>query len=176
MLSSGRLGIRSLGAVVFAIGILLAIPAVSQAATTAPGISAAGTLPGSLNGNPVNVQFSTVQGCSPGTSTFVATWPGGMFREGPAGQEDSCSNFDASGKPQSLHFSGSGGGQFVDNGDLEGPGSPTNPNTVGFTLLTPRGPLVVPQGHPGPLQGSPGRVQPYASSADGLAFIVEPSN
>lgn len=179
MLSSTRAGIRSLRAVMFAIGILVAVPAVSQAAaTTSPGISAAGTVPGTYNGNPVSVQVAAVQACSSGTSTFVVMWPGGVFKEAAAGQSDSCSNFNGSGMPQSLTFSGSGTPSgTLSGGDMEGPGSTTNPNTVGFTITTASGgTLVVPQGHLGPLQGAPGRVQPYASGAAGLEFVTQPSN
>ncbi len=51
MLSRRHLGTRFLGSVVFAVGMLVALPAASQATTTtAPGIAAAGTVPGTYNG------------------------------------------------------------------------------------------------------------------------------
>jgi hypothetical protein len=166
MLSSVRPGSRFLGAITFAIGMLVAFPALSQATTTSPpGISAAGTVPGTYNGNPVTVQVASVQSCIPGTSTFVAMWPGGSFAEAANSQSDSCTNYDASGRPQSLSFSGAGksGGSSV-GGNFQGPGSPTNPFTIGFTITTAGGTLNVPQHAPGPLQGAPGRVQPFISS------------
>lgn len=128
------------------------------------GIAAAGTLPGTYNGNPVSVQVSTVQRCTPGTSTFVAVWPGGTFKESAgSSQSDTCSNYNTAGYPQSLTFSGNGTtGGSVTGGDLEGPGSPNgDPTTIGFKIITPGGTLTVNQGSPGPLQGGPGRVQPF---------------
>jgi hypothetical protein len=160
-----RPGTRFLGAITFAIGMLIALPATSQAASTSPpGISASGTVPGTYKGNPVTVQVASVQGCVPGASTLVAIWPGGSFTEAANSQADSCTNYDSTGKPQSLSFTGSGKSGGTVTGDFEGPGSPSNPFTIGFTISTAAGTLTVPQHAPGPLQGAPGRVQPFISS------------
>lgn len=170
--------IRLLEASVVAVGLLCLLPAIAQAtAPPSPGISAAGTVAGTFNGSPVVVQVAAVQGCAPGTSTFVAMWPGNSFREGAAGQSEFCSNYDGSGRPQSLQFSGSGANGTLTGGDLEGPTSPSNPNTMSFTIhLTGGGVLAVTNSTPGPFQGAPGRVQPYQTSTSGLEFIQQPTN
>lgn len=172
-----RVRTRMMRAVLIAVGALALLPAVSQAtATTSPGISAAGTVQGYINGNGVLVYVAAVQGCTPGTSTFLAEWAGSLFREGSAGQSDSCSNYNGAGQPQSLQFGGSGTSGTVTGGDFEGPGSPSDPNTVSFTITTPVGTLTVPQAAPGPFQGAPGRVQPYGTAAVALQFVQQPTN
>jgi hypothetical protein len=163
MLANARVAYRLFGALIVTTGAMVALPAVSQAATSAPGIAAAGSVPGLYNGDPVTVQVSSVQGCTPGASTFVATWSDGgtnySFHEGSSNQTDSCHNYDSSGKPQSLNFGGPGASGGTVTGDFEGPGSPTNPNTISFTVNTSSGAVlqVVPS--------SPGRVQPFTSSS-----------
>lgn len=77
-----------------------------------------------------------------------------------------CSNFTPSG-PQSLDFHSAGSfdgatdNASLSNGDYEGPSSTSNPDTVQFALNTPEGTLMVYPFSPLPLQGAPGRVQPF---------------
>lgn len=156
----------------FALASVFVAPSVMISYTVGTaGIAASGTVPGVYNGVSVNVQFAAVQRCTPGAGTFAATWQvngvtAGFKEASGNSQSDSCTNYDASGYPQSLSFAGSGtSGGSLSGGDFEGPGAPTSSRTVAFTINTPSGgTLVVGQASPGPLQGSPGRLQPFVSA------------
>lgn len=167
MRSRVRVRNRFAVAVVTAVGALCILPAVSQAATSPPGIASSGTFSGTFNGNPVTVSVSTVQGCLGGSSLFAAVWTGGgSFRETAVSSEDQCSFFDATGKPQFLSFDGVGTTGGTVGGELQGPTSPFDPSQVSLSIQTSGGgDLEVGLQSPGPLGTSPGRVQPFTSAS-----------
>lgn len=179
--------LRCLTAFTLTVGALAVTPAVSQATVTNPGIAVAGTaigqwVPGSAFTGPASIQFSGVEYCNNAPSTFVATWTDGFgahrLRMDPAAQYASlCGAFDSSGAPQFLAFNtfglptfavsdasldGSADNSYVE-GSYDGPLSSFDPFTVVFVLGVPYGVLSLqfPQ-TPGPLQGAPGRVQPFS--------------
>lgn len=179
MRSRVRVRTRFAGAMVVAVGMLGLLPCIAQAVTTVgPGIGIAGTVPGTYAGLPVTVQVAGLQACAGGSSSLLVLWSGGgMFSETlGASQNNSCSNFDSSGDPQTLSFAGTGstGGSVA--GTIYGPGS-ANPPTFGFSITTASGKVLnVPQAAPLPWQGAPGRVQPYPAPATSLEFAQQPTN
>lgn len=180
---SARLRIRFLTAFAAVLAGLAILPAASQALVLAGnGIAAAGTVVGtwqagysSFTGQSQVVQFAGVENCfSAFGSTFVATFTD------PAGNQDqvsfnstdnqyqaSCSDFDPN--PQILTFSNmlasfnsSPFSASVSDGEYDGPNADDGtPDTVQFTLNTPLGDIFITKQTPGPLQGAPGRVQPF---------------
>jgi hypothetical protein len=169
---------RLLAAAAVVASLLVTAPA-AGATTVASGygIAAAGTVAGSLTplfggtGVPVTVQFATVQNCLvPSASSFAAHWsdPAGThsLRLVPGADTNQCTAV-GSGQIQnawggSAATETSPGDSYV-SGYLNGPS--IGPGTVSFTVICEEGGteylLSVGTQAPGPLQGAPGRVQPF---------------
>ena len=158
---------------------LAAAPTAGAVVSQGYGIAAAGTVNGTvgpLTGGgtqtPVTVQFASVQNCLvPGASSFAAHWTDAAGTHAitlvPGANNNQCSTLGTS-QIQYLFFNSQAtmtapSDSFVD-GVFQGPQSA---DTVSFDAIFPENgtayQLFVGDQMPGPLQGAPGRIQPFGT-------------
>jgi hypothetical protein len=169
---------RILAAALVAAACLVAAPAAGAVVSQGYGIAAAGTVNGSvgpMNGGtqtPVTVQFASIQNCAvPGGSSFVAHWTDAAGAHAltlvPGANANQCSTLGSS-QIQYIFFDSQAtmsapSDSFVD-GVFQGPGFGDTVSFTAFFIENGTGyQLFVGDQTPGPLQGAPGRIQPFGA-------------